>query len=669
MRTLRWIGVALLLILCTGDVAAKEKKVKTVIRSWQFSQPAYIADTIPVDTSYINLPIQGYLNDYSIANAWNGSLISPVQSKIYFDRLHKMDDLFGSGYEPYIVTAQDVRFYNTTVPFSNVGYKRDFTTYHGENELNFLFTGNTNKRTNLGMEINYLKTDGHYISQEGKLLNGSIFGSYNGDFYSFQGAFSFATISNFENGGICNTEDLGGVLKAEDIPVNLQAMSGYRYLSGFFNHYYSISVEREHHDTITFINEMGERDKKDTIRIEYVPVTTFAHTFETNNSERRYIEKTVSQDFYEHNFRSGLCTNDSTAVLTIRNTLTVTFEEEFNTLLKFGANVYVTNECQRYLFQTGSSPWDGKPVWIDNSDSVKAFSIVVQPWNISQYKWVNNTFVGGSLYKHRGKWVHYGFNGDVCVLGYKLGQFHVNGKLDGQFPLGKDTMQLKAKVSFENEVPSFYLQHYYTNHYTWDNTFASTMRFHAGGTVAYPTKWVKPSVDVRFENITRPVFFDSKGWAQQLDGNVQVIATNVHCDITTPWINLENNVVWQMSSSEVLPLPTVTLYHNLYYHGTWFKALDAQIGVDLRYHTRYYAPVLNPSTGQFCIQDQVLIGNYPDMNLYANFHVKSLHLRFFAQYAHFNRLFMRNSKECLIMPNYPYNPDLFRAGLAWSFYK
>jgi len=619
--------IGCMLLLC-ASVGAKEK-VKTVIRSWQLPQPTYIADTMAVKNNYLNYPLSTYVNDYSISNTWNGSLVSPIQSRLYFDRSRTMDDLFGMGYRPYIITAQDVHFYNTTVPYSNLGYKRDFTRYQGENEINFMFTGNINKRINLGMEINYLKAMGHYLYQENKLLNGSVFGSYNGNHYTFQAAFSWATLSNFENGGVQNVEDLNGPLGTTDIPVNLEAMSGYRYLSGFINHYYSITKERMINDT----------------DIVYVPVTTFAHTFETNNSERRYIEQDASQDFYEHNYRSDLTTHDSTALLTIRNTLTVTFEEEFNTKLKFGANVYAMNECQRYLFHTGVSG--------DTLD----------------YTWVNNTFVGGSLYKKRGKNLHYGFNGDVCVVGYKIGDFQVNANLEGIFRLGKDTMRITALVFLKNEEPSYYLRHYSTNHFQWENDFAKTMRFQAGGSVAYPTTWVKPSVDVRFENITKPIYFDQKGLAQQLDGNVQVIAANIHCDITTPWVNLENNVVWQHSSSDVLPLPDITLYHNLYYHGVWFKALDAQFGVDLRYHTKYYSPVLNPSTGQFCLQNEVQIGNYPEMNLYCNFFVRAIHLKFFFQYAHFNRLFMKDNTQALVMPNYPYNPGLFRAGIAWTFYR
>jgi hypothetical protein len=109
------------------------------------------------------------------------------------------------------------------------------------------------------------------------------------------------------------------------------------------------------------------------------------------------------------------------------------------------------------------------------------------------------------------------------------------------------------------------------------------------------------------------------------------------------------------------------MYNNLYYHGTWVKALDVQIGVDMRFFTKYYAPILNPALGQFCIQNQEQVGNYPVINVYANFYVKHIRLKLFAQYQHLNASFMNN--QYFGMPNYPMAPDMFRAGLSWHFYK
>ena len=664
------IGVIVcVLMIFIGSLGAKKPTVKSDIRTWQLPSPTYLADTVPVDTGYLNLPLREPVFQHSISNVWNGSLVSPVQSRLYFTRPDVVDDIFGKQYTPYLITPSNVRFYHTNLPFSNIAYKKGFTTYHEENEINFLFAGNVTKRVNLGLQLNYLNAAGHYLNQENKVFNGAVFGSYNGNHYSLQAAFLFATLSNFENGGIVDLEDLKGTLEPEDIPVRLKGMSGYRYLSGFVNHYYSITTEREHHDTIEITNNFGEKELKDTLRIEYIPVITFAHTIDINNSNRRYVEQEASQGYYANTYRSWAQSRDSSDVLTISNTLSVTFEEVFNKVLKFGAIIYATNECQRFYYPTFFNKVD-LPATNNTSDTLRSYSMTFQQLDTGRYQWTNNTFLGGSIFKKTGKFLRYGVNGDVCLVGYKIGQFQVNGHVLGNIPLGKDTMSLFAKVSFKNETPTYYLQHYTSNHFVWNNDFSKPMRFYVKGEVAYPTTWVKPSATIEFENVTRPIWFSATdGLPYQYDGNVQIFAANVHCDITTPWVNLENNVVYQHSSSSVIPVPAITLFHNLYYHGTWFRALDAQMGVSMRYFTKYYAPILNPATGQFCVQEEVKIGNYPVMDVYLNFFVRYLHLNFFAHYTHINHLFMRKNTDCQIMPYYPYNPDVFRAGLSWYFYR
>ncbi len=648
--------------------AAKEKAVKTIIKSWQLPSPIYQADTVPVDTSFLNLPMRDYNNDYSISNSWNGNMISPIQSRIYFRRLHTIDDIFAQQYQPYILNSSNIRFYNTTVPYSKVAYKRGFTKNQEENEINFFFTGNLNRRINLGLELNYLTALGHYANQEAKLFNGSVFGSYNGDQYSLHGALTFNKLSNFENGGIKNVEDLSGPLRAEDLPVRLKGMSGYMYISGFLNHSYSIGKEIEHRDSIEFVNDFGEQDKKDTIRYEYLPMFTFAHDFEVNNSTRRYVEQQASQGFYAENYRNQQATNDSTNVLTISNTISVTFEEAFNRVLRFGATAFVRNECQRFV-QPALPGVPELPTLGQQTDMMQG--IAPLQWmsdTLFRSQWTNNTFVGGAIYKKTGDYIRYGATGEVCLAGYKIGEFDVRGHVDAGFKVGKDSMTISAHAYVGNETPSIYLNQYTSNHYHWTNDFSKIYRFGVGGEWAYPTQWVKPKINVDFENITRHIYFGADGMPQQYDGNIQIIAADAQVDITTPWVNLENHVVYQFSSSRYMPLPMITLYHNLYYHGSWFKkAIDAQMGVDMRYFTRYYAPVLNPALGQFCIQEEQQIGNYPIMNVYVNFYVHLIKLKFFAQYTHINHLFMRNNTNYMAMPNYPMNPDVFRAGLSWHF--
>lgn len=662
--------IVCILILCsTIAMQAAEKAVPTIIRAWQLDAWTGVADTLAsIDSSYIDYPMRDRLNDYSISNISNSNLISPSQSRIYFARQKTTDFIFADAYTPYIITPQQVKYYHTTTPYSTIAYKKGFVTNLDQNDISFSFTGNVTRRTNLGMTIDYLNSYGRFANQEGKTVFGSVFGSYNGDHYSLQSSFTWNTLSNFENGGLMNPSDLQGVLKPEDMPVRMQGMSGLRYLSGYLNHYYSICVERERKVNYRERDEEGKWVKKDSIKIEYVPVTTFRHIFEVNDAVKRYKEKTATQSILPNLYRNPKATNDSAACLTIKNTLAVTFEEEFNTWLHFGAMVYATNESQRHITAIGQTenivhlePWG------NNYGDVLANTLHLMPDTLYKQRWTNNTYVGGALYKHRGQYIHYGFDGNVCLLGYKLGEFQINGHLDAGFHLGKDSMTVIAKAFFRSETPDYYLQHYRSNHYRWDNNFQNTLRLLVSGEVAYPTQWVKPKLNVSFENITKHIYFDTDGTPKQMDGNIQVLAADLQLNITTPWVNLDNHVIYQHASSDKLPLPALTLYHNLYYHGCWVKALDVQIGVDLRFFTKYNAPLLNPALGQFCIQNIEQVGNYPVMNVYANFYVKSLRLKLFAQYQHFNASFM--NKQYYEMPGYPMGPDMFRAGLAWHFYK
>lgn len=675
MRNHRTYCLLLLLCLVAIPLMAKEKLPKTVIHAWQLPRPLDLADTVPVDSSFMNFAMRNELYNLSICNLYNGNLVSPVMSAIYFDRTHKTDFLFGDQYDIYTPTPQDVKFYNTTTPYSYISYKRGFKTYHEDDQLKFMFTGNITPRWNIGTTLNYTNAIGHYKSQAGKTFNGTVFSSYNGNHYSLQAAFTFNRLSSFENGGLTNPSQISdNEMETEDIAVNLNAMAGYRYLSGYLNHYYSICVEREQNVHYRERDERGKWIELDSTKIVYVPVMTFRHVFETSEQTRRYIEQT-RQTMYEKCYRNLNSTRDSAATLTIRNTLSATFEEEFNRKLKFGATVFATDEAQRFLM----TEWEHTELGNLGKDYNNYIAQVPHAMadTLYQYDWTNNVFVGGELYKKNGKYVFYGFGGEVCLLGWKIGQFDIYGHMDGVFRLGKDTMLIRAEASVRNEVPNYYLYHYNSNHYRWgysDRTYNDmqldkTYKLDIGGKVAYPTKWVKPSLKVNYQNISRYIYWDTNcSQPQQMkEGSISVLSCDAELNVTTPWFNLDNHVIYQYSSDYRIALPAVSIYANWYYHGTWFKSLDAQIGVDMKYNTAYYAPLWDPALAQFCVQQVEKVGNYPSLSVYANFYVRLLHLRFFAQYEHMNATWM--SRYYFTMPAYPTNPDVFRAGLAFHFYK
>lgn len=624
----RNIFIGLMLGMVSMVCAQQQQTVVKRMKTWRLSERLGIADTIPPDTAFLNYPQNNLVDRYSMANAYNGNLVSPIEPKIFFDRYTETDFLFANPYNPYIITPTDVTYYNTTTPYSNITYRSGGSTYRDEDHVNFIFTGNANKRTNFGVTLDYLYPRGEYANQSASRFAGTLFGSYNGKHYEAHGSLVYNKLKNFENGGITDPDGINTPVATYDIPVNLNAMSAYNYLAGYYAHQYSIGIERD------------VQVSEDSVAQVFVPVTSFKHTLKIDRAAKRYVEQEANT-FYPNTYKDSVTANtDTAAVFTIKNVLAVTFKEEFNKWLGFGLTVFAENEVQRFT-----------------NEQLDQDSIMAEEWK-------SNTRVGGILSRERGKYIRYSFGGDVCLIGYKLGEFNLNGELEGRFRLFKDTFSLNANAYIRNEEPSYYLQHYVSNHFRWDNDFAKTYRTYVGGSINYSTKYVSTNLKVGVENLTRYIYFNEEGLPAQHDGNIQVLAADLQLDLRYGKFALENHAVYQLSSSSLLPLPTLSLYHNLYYYDLWFKVLSVQLGVDMRYHTAYYAPVLVPATGQFRVQNTTRVGNYPFMNVYANFHLKTV--RFFVEYTNLGELFL--DRNYFSMPNYPLNPAVLKFGISWNFY-
>ena len=130
----------------------------------------------------------------------------------------------------------------------------------------------------------------------------------------------------------------------------------------------------------------------------------------------------------------------------------------------------------------------------------------------------------------------------------------------------------------------------------------------------------------------------------------------------------ESVVTYQKSTAkDVLPLPDLNIYTNLFLRFKIAHVLKCDFGADARYFTKYYAPDYSPALGQYAVQqgeNKVEIGNYPIVNLYANFHLKQT--RFFVMYSHVNA--GSGNQNYFLTPHYPLNNRILRFGVSWNFY-
>lgn len=391
------------------------------------------------------------------------------------------------------------------------------------------------------------------------------------------------------------------------------------------------------------------------LKDEYVPVTSFIHTLDFNNYRRIYEAYQTPTDYYLHRYNvaeklTGDSIYDKTTHWSLRNTFAISMLEGFNKWAKAGLKLFGTHELRHFTLPD---------------------SVAMRSWN------ENALSVGAQLIKAQGKTLHYNVTGELGVAGVNAGEIHVDGGIDVNFPLWKDTMTLAASGFYHHEKPSFYYRHYQGRHFWWDDDDLSMVdHFRVQGVLSYQK--TRTTLRVAFDEMKNYTYFattyttsDAGRLANAVEVRqegdpISVFTAELKQDFTLGPLNWETVATVQKSTNEdALPLPLVNVYTNLYLRFKIAHVLKCDFGADVRYFTKYKAPDYVPAIGQYAVQANDVkteIGNYPLVNVYANFHLK--HTRFFAMMSHVNA----SSGGYFFAPHYPLNGRVFRFGVSWNFF-
>lgn len=403
-----------------------------------------------------------------------------------------------------------------------------------------------------------------------------------------------------------------------------------------------------------------QQSAEDTLwtKKEYVPVTSFIHTVELNNYSRIYQAYETPESYYANDYEmdekyTGDSIYDKTRHLALRNTFALSLLEGFNKWAKAGVKLFAAHEMRRYVLpeKVGTSSWSE-----------------------------NNIYIGGQLSKFQGRTLHYCALAEFGMTGEDAGNLKVDASADLNFNLFGDTVTLQANGFFHRTTPSFYYRHYHSRHYLWDNDGLSKV-IHSRIQGMLSWEKTKTKLRVAFDEISNYTYF---GLSYQIGENYNRLNNDVHVrqsgdaislltlqlyqDFKFSPFNWENVLTYQKSSAEdVLPVPQLNVYSNLYLRFKIAKVLKCDFGADVRYFTKYYAPDYAPGLGQYAVQEgpnRVEVGNYPILNVYANFHLKQT--RFFVMMSHVNA--GSGNKMYFLAPHYPLNDSILRFGLSWNFY-
>ena len=592
-----------------------------------------------------------------------GNLGAPRISHVFFERKDPTQFFFTDPYDFTVRKPDDIVYTNTKSPFTNLTYYKQGDGRYGEERFKAYFAVNVNKRLGFGFDIDYTYGRGKYQSQSTALFNGNLFAYYHGDKYDMHFSFINENLKVAENGGITDDRYVTDPLEMAEgertyetynIPTNLMDIwnnnTGYH---AFLTHRYNLGFYKdvtEENDTVS--------------RQVFVPVTSFIHSVKVDVDRRKYVSYDVQQNnnYFEHNYL-GTDSLDITKHFSVKNTVGIALREGFNKWAKAGLTAFMSFEHRNFTMTDTITGNPGKRVATSHKENVLS--------------------IGGQLSKQQGKTLHYNVIGEIAMLGEDAGQFTVEGNGDLNFRLFNDTVRLEANAYIKNLNPTFYFRHFHSKHYWWDNDLSKIMRTRIEGKLSID-KW-RTQMKAGVENITNYTYLDNASVkytdqngnvsykndmaVRQHSGSIQVFSATLKQDFKLGVLHLDNEVTYQKTSdADILPLPELVLYHNLYLKFALAKkVLKIELGADLRYFTQYYAPDYAPAIGQFYLQNhetRYKLGAYPMLNGYLNLHLKRT--RIFVQM--YNILQRGGDKSYFYAPHYPLNPRILKVGLSWNFF-
>lgn len=644
---------------------------------------------------------EGMTGEYS----HTGNTGNPRLSRIFIDRKDDRDFIFLNPLDYFREGLSNFLFTNTKSPITNLAYHTSWDKQDGEERVRGNFATNINKVSGVGFKLDYNYARGYYLNQQSSQFGAIVYGYYRGEKYNMHAFVNSNHMKNAENGGLASDSYITQPwiyqqkFGSKDIPVNLNSTWNKNNDETYYlTHRYNLGYDREI-EVPDSLKPQPPSDNEllasleDSVRValssdsvarklavdslkakwerelvppmEFVPVASFIHTFQMRHLRHTFYDQGKNSGYYTNQYwgQSGNI-EDNTDVTSIKNTVGLAMNEGFRKWVKMGMTFFATHEYRRYE----------QPLHLPDT--------AYQQADVE-----HEVRIGAEISKTNGKILHYNVNGDICLIGQNVGDFNIQGQGDLNFRLGrKDTATVILRAKIENEKPTYLLRNYRNAFTHWDNNNLS-QQFRTGiqGEIGYDRSRTK----LRFgwENLTNytylamentlkeeaptgstnPGDYTHSTVVRQSDASIQVFTAEISQDLIWKVFGWENKVTFQYSTdSDILPLPVVNIYSNIYLHFRIAKVLRVQLGGDLRFFTKYYAPDYYPAAGMFAVQDarhaRLTMGGYPIINAYANFHLK--HCRFYINVAHVNA----SSGNMFYAPHMPMNPMTINFGLSWNFF-
>ena len=520
----------------------------------------------------------------------------------------------------YLETS-DIKYYNVPTPLTDLYFK---TVMEQGQSVDAFLTINTKPNLNFSIAYKGLRSNGKYInsiSSSGNFRFTTSYFSKNKRYY-LNAHFTGQDISNQENGGITDV----ALFETSEAPYNER-----QRLDVYFKD--ATSLLKGNRFFIDHSYKLNGSSLKNLMVF---------HQFNQEYKFFEFTQPTVSTRF-GNSYSSGI--NKKTRYNHLYNKFGASFSPK-----KLGSlSVFVDSNIYNYYYNS---------LVYDNFG------------NISVPNAINDKITGlGANYNFKYKGINFGANVYNSITSQDISSIGVFAK----FELDSTTV-FEFKYSKRNSLPNLNYSLYQSNYvdYNWVNNFKNEKR-----------NQFEFSAKSKFINLeAQYTFLDDYLYFENTTSNItQLMVKPFQHNKTITYLSvkaskefklgkfaLDNTFLYQNveNADKHLNIPQFVSRNTFYYTDHVFKkAMQIQTGFTFQYFTKYYANDYNPLLGEFYVQNQTKIGDFPMVDFFINAKVKQV--RIFLKAEHFNSSF--TGYDFYSAPNYPYRDFLVRFGLVWNFFK
>ena len=656
------------------------------IITWNEDRHFHDVNLKPFDTTY-NYTFTEYPYYHEDINTTSlGVSGSPEQSYNYFKRASTDNAIFYTTSQRYSYSPETLPNYNTKTPYTELAYWGTLFANKDKEESNIKILTTQNILPELNLTLEYRRYGGNGIlkREDTNNRNAVISTNYMGKRYLMHAGYIYNKVARSENGGIIDNFWIRDTtVDAREIDVYLKEASSTTKKNTVF-------LDQSYRIPFTFIENLKgrkERLRQAAVRDSIMATGDSAAIAQFIAAEEMKAEEEAEAD-------TVLINKDITTAI-------IGHSSEYSVFRRiYQDNISKSDEFGRKFFNDRFYLNPTK-----SADSLRVmkfenrFFIRLQPWKsdgivskldvgigdklANYYAFKRSDYIQGtsnvllnSAYLYAGakgqykKYFTWDARGQYTFVGYEMNDFGIFANMTfSAYPFRRDkNSPLSLKAHFETTLkePDYYEQHLCTNHYMWDNDFGKVSSTRIGAELEIPRWDLHASFD--YGLLSNNIYYDTEGIVRQNSNAMSVMSASLRKDFIVWKLHFENEGLFQLSSNkDVLPLPLLAL--NLRYYLQFDvvkKVMQMQVGANVAFTTKWYAPAFNPVLGVFHNQNVAEYGNCPYIDAFVNIQWKRACI--FVKFVNANMGWPNKSADYFSAAGYIAPQRAIKFGISWPFY-